>query len=157
MKNIILNTKDTVDMMEVSRQAFAEWDVKSVKKKDGQVFYNLKTVIAHRRDREKKNSSNLTEIRSDILKQKFEKNKIEIDILKGESISMEIHDYTIETLYTIIKTQVLALPSKLTTLLQDVKTRERHKIITKECRDVLSQAADNIEAAQKANRKSMGT
>ena len=154
--DIKLNVKNTAIMMGISNPTFLKWNIKSVEKKGSQVFYDLKTVIAYRSNREKKTSSKSVNLKDKILEVQLEKKKLEVDRLKGESVSKEIYEYDIDALFTIIKTQVLALASKLTPLLQDVKTRERHKIITEECRGLLQQAADNIRAAQETQRKSVG-
>ncbi len=155
-EKIILHKSRTAYMMGISIQAFSRWEVKPVKKKGVHVFYDLREVIAYRSNREEKTSSGLTSIKKELLMHQTEKKKLEVEKMKGSTIDLELHERVVENLFAIIRTQVLALPSKLTPLLQNVKTRERHKIITESCRGVLSQAADNIESAQKAQRESVG-
>ena len=89
-KKVILNTKDTANILGISARVFSGWPVEPVSKKSNEVFYDLKQVIAFWKNREKAKEKPLTEERTRLTRIQADKAEHELSLFKNDLHSAKI-------------------------------------------------------------------
>lgn len=124
-KQIVLNKGHTANIMGVSVEAFSKWNVASEGKRNGQVYYDLKKVIAYKLETMKRDTkqTSLTEARIRIARSRAEKSELEVSIMKKEFVPLTAVTLIWSEQMTNIKTKLLALPTSISRELLSYKTQ----------------------------------
>lgn len=139
-KQIILNTKDTANILGISARAFAEWGIEPVNKKGTQVFYDLKKVIAYWKDKDKKKEKPLTEERTRLTRIQADKAEYELELFKNKLHDAKVIKSVWSDQILRFRARLLAMPAKLSlNLCNKTEPNKIELIIRKEVLEVLDE------------------
>ncbi len=115
-KSVVLNKKDTAYHFGISVHSFEKWGVPHIEKKGNNVYYDLKEVIAHRLNREKKEKTTLTDERTKLVRAQAKMAELKLSVHEGELIPSEIVQNVWADQILNFRSRLLSLPTRLAKL-----------------------------------------
>lgn len=143
-------------MFGITRQSFSAWQMNAQKTTGRIKYYDLREAITRRIGNLEKKTSSYVDEKKRLARLTADKKEFELETLKGLHILKEECDQGYIQLTTTLKSLLRGLPSKLAPQIANSKTRDIHKILTKEIDAFLRQASKTrprkIKPTKKAER-----